>query len=73
MEYLSLWEVRLSFTSILAMFFLASDQFFSIEIYAEDGPPVDIADRLSASLPLNVVKSIHQRVTKFIKTLDQLR
>jgi hypothetical protein len=53
------------------LFFLASNHIISIGIYAEGGPPVDIADQLSASLPLKVVKSIQQRATKIIKTLDQ--
>lgn len=39
-------------------------------IYTEDGPPTDIADRLSASFPNKLLKLVNQRVTKDIAQVD---
>ena len=40
-------------------------------MYREDGPPTDLADRISASFPNNFVRLLHQRVTKDIAEADK--
>ena len=40
-------------------------------LYWEGAPPTDIADRLSASIPLKLVKLLHQRVVKSIADADR--
>jgi hypothetical protein len=40
-------------------------------LYSERGPPADIADRIGASLPSKVLKSLHQRVTASIAEADR--
>ena len=36
------------------------------DLYREDGPPTDLADRISASFPNHFAHLLHQRVTKDI-------
>ena len=40
-------------------------------LYREDGPPTDLADRISASFPNNFVRLLHQRMTKDIAEADK--
>ena len=40
-------------------------------LYAETAPPVEIADRLSASMPNIVLAGISYRATKIIADLDK--
>ncbi|KIM53187.1 hypothetical protein SCLCIDRAFT_1158567 [Scleroderma citrinum Foug A] len=40
-------------------------------IIGEDGPPVDLADRISASFPNHFLRLLHQRVTKDIADIDK--
>ena len=40
-------------------------------LYREDGPPVDLADRISASFPNHFLRLLHQRVTKDIADIDK--
>jgi len=41
------------------------------DIYSEDAPPVDVADRLAASFPHHMSVGISQRLTKLIAELDK--
>jgi len=40
-------------------------------LYSENGPPVDIADRMNASFPNKFVKPVHQRLVKVIAEADK--
>ena len=40
-------------------------------MYSEDAPPVDIADRITASMPNKLVKMIHQRIVPIIAEADR--
>ncbi|KAL4064294.1 hypothetical protein V8B97DRAFT_1920121 [Scleroderma yunnanense] len=40
-------------------------------LYNEDGPPTDLADRISASFPYHLTVLLHQRVTKDIADTDK--
>jgi hypothetical protein len=45
---------------------------FITERYTDTGSDVDVADRLSASFPVKVVKGMAQRGAKALKAMDQL-
>ena len=40
-------------------------------MYAEDGPPTDIADRLAVSFPLLLAFMLHQRVVRQVAAADK--
>ncbi|KAI6115931.1 FAD/NAD(P)-binding domain-containing protein [Pisolithus sp. B1] len=40
-------------------------------LYSENGPPTDLADRLSLSFPNAIVKLLHQRVTRVVAEADK--
>jgi len=49
-----------------------------VSVYSENGPPIDIADKITASFPHKLVKLMHQRLVQDIaaadkETLDGLR
>lgn len=48
-----------------------TDAEYFAAFYAENGPPTDVADRLSASYPNKFVKLLHQRLTKAIAEADK--
>jgi hypothetical protein len=42
-----------------------------IQDYSEGGPPVDIADRLNASLPMQLVLSLSRVISQVNKQADK--
>ncbi|KIK22727.1 hypothetical protein PISMIDRAFT_679944 [Pisolithus microcarpus 441] len=40
-------------------------------LYAENGPPTDLADRINSSFPNAIVKLLHRRVTKLLAEADK--
>lgn len=40
-------------------------------LYAEDGPPTDIADRLATSFPLHLAFLLHQRIVRQVAAADK--
>ena len=43
----------------------------SVALWSEDGPPADVADRLSLSTPLLAMAGIFHRIFKVIGELDR--
>lgn len=39
--------------------------------YAEDGPPLEIADRIAASLPFPMLKMLHQGLVQVAAAIDK--
>lgn len=42
-----------------------------VDLYWEGGPPIDVADRVHASMPMLLAKLIQQRVTAEIAEADK--
>ena len=40
-------------------------------LYSENAPPVDVADRIAASMPNKLMKMIHQRLVPIIAEADK--